>query len=352
MEESLMKLSKFEGQLPHDLVFKILERLSFKSMLKAKSVCKQWRDVVSDPSFIEAHLSKSYSLGRIRYIHGAPMMKSVGLDDQETRYEHTIPTTEFSRYVEILGSCNGLILLGDGDRSYFLWNPSTRLLRSFTGRFLFRGEFRHFALGYDSTTRAYKVVRIVRVHSHKVYDRFKAPSYEKSVYDVTSAHVYSCKTNSWKKIEHFPYVIFEDAQGVTMNGYPHWIVFWDHFVEYKDKVIVVIVYFDLVEEKFKELPKPSWLVESSSYSFGSFEGKLCFIHYTTVRQREIREIWVMEKHGESWINVSSKINIKRVILRGWSSGHPYANYSREKPFIGAQYVESLVSPYAGNDMAG
>ncbi|XP_071739503.1 F-box/kelch-repeat protein At3g06240-like [Rutidosis leptorrhynchoides] len=339
MVKSLKQCYSNVGQLPRDVVLKILESSSLKSMLKAKCVCKLWRDVVSDPLFIKAHLHKSYNLGRIRYINSAPMMQSI----------------EFSKYVQILGSCNGLILLGDGERSYFLWNPSTRLLTSFTGLYLFRGEYRHFALGYDPKTYAYKVVRIIRVSNVQSCNRFRPPPYDSKYYDVTRAHVYNCKTNIWKKIEHFPYVIFEDAQGVTMNGYPHWIVFRDHFVG-KNVIELVIIYFDLVEEKFKEMPKPCWLVESSSYSFGAFEGKLCFIHHIRVGRREIREIWVMKKHGGSWINVSSEIDIESVIMPGWSSGHPYDTYKScndsEKPFVGAQYVESLVSPYGGTDMAG
>lgn len=375
MAKSLEKSSSFKAHLSRDIVFKILERLPLKSMLQMKSVCTLWRDIISDPFFIKKHLDRSNSLCLRRYIDttpvtisvgsedlerwyehvmahiNAPRTKSVGLQEKETRYEYTIPVTNFSPNVEILGSCNGLLLLGDGDRTYYLWNPSTRLLRSFTGPYLFRGEIRNFALGYDSATSAYKAVRIVRVASDKRQlintSGFHPPPYSDFCYDATTAQFYNCKTECWKKIKDFPYIISEDARGVSMNGYPHWVMIRDHF--FQDNILeLVIVYFDLVEEKFKEIVKPTWLVYSSPFEFGVYDGQLCFIHYT---EPEI-EKWVMQKHGESWINVSSVLDIANVVLPGWSSGHTHNDSSKLEPLVGAQYVESLVSPYGGNDMVG
>lgn len=335
----------------------ILIWLPTKSLLRMKAVCSIWRDMISDPHFIKSHLDRANDIHNLclkRYINYGPTMKSFGLEDRITRYEHTIPVTKFSESVEIFGSCNGLLLLGDDDHTYYLWNPSTRLLRSFSGLSIQRKQLRNFALGYDSKTSAYKFIRIMRVNS-EMYDLstsnktgYRPRSHNDKHYDVTKAHMYNFKTGCWKMIEDLSYLIFEDAQGVTVNGAPHWVVFRDHHGE-DDVIDLVIVYFDLTEEKFIEIPKPSWLEHSSIYEFGVFEGKLCFIHHTKPRE----EIWVMQKHGEeSWINVSSVVGMTRVCLPGWSSSKNVNNLLDFNAFGGAQYVESLVSPYGGGDMIG
>ncbi|KVH97554.1 F-box associated domain, type 1 [Cynara cardunculus var. scolymus] len=307
-------------------------RLPTKSLLKMKRVCSQWRSIISDPRFIKAHLdavNDERNNHLTRYLHWPPLMRSIGLEDEDQGYEYTFPVTKFSDNAEILGSCNGLILLGDDDRTYYLWNPSTRLLRKFDGPSLFRGEFRNFGFGYDSTTSAYKVVRIVRVTSHKV--GLRPPENKKYCYDATSANVYNCKTNRWKKIEDFPYVIFENSQGVVVNGVPHWVMFRDHHGE-DDAIDLVIVYFDLAEEKFKEIPNPNWLVHSSSFEFGVLDGRLCFIHQT----KRQNEVWVMQEYGQdSWTDISSEVDIDSVCITGWKSGNTVM-YSRGPKFFDAR----------------
>lgn len=330
-----------------------------KLLLQLKSVCSLWRGIVSDRDFIKKQLDFAndvHNRHKRRYIttDEAPRIQfqSTTLEGEEPRNENTRPKKTFSPNVEILGSCNGLILLGDNISNFYLWNPSTRACSAFDGRFIFQGEYRNIALGYDSKTWAYKVVRIVRVASANGHLRkmggFRPPLYDKNFYDATTAIVYNCKTGSWNKIKDFPYVIFEDACGVTMDGFPHWVMFRNPG---QDKAIdLVIVYFDLSEETFKEICKPQWLVPSSKFEFGVFEEKLCFIHYTEPSD----EVWVMPKHGELWIKLSSEVDVAHVRLPGWSSGHigdEMKNYYR-KAFTGAMYVESLVSPLGGKQMIG
>nr|XP_043625836.1 F-box/kelch-repeat protein At3g06240-like [Erigeron canadensis] len=354
MGKSLKGSPHFDTNILFDLIFMTLVWWPVKCLLQMKSVCSIWRAKISDPLFIKAHLEKTNDLRRLRYIFHDPMkamMRSIGLKDRDSRYEHTIPITDFSNHVEILGSLNGLLLLGDGECTYHLWNPSTRLLRKFSGPYIFRGQLRNFALGYDATTCAYKVVRIVRVTSIE-YRKLKLPyrpcPYQNTYYDATRAHMYNCKTNCWKKIQDFPYVIFKDAQGITMNGYPHWVMLRDR--QGRDDVVdFVIVYFDLVEEKFMEIPKPNWLIASSKFKFGVFKGQLCFIRYANPQS----EIWVMPKHGESWIDFSSVTNIDSVLRHpGWDFRRVDDAADINKAFVGAHYVESLVSPYGGSDMVG
>ncbi|PWA83740.1 F-box associated domain, type 1 [Artemisia annua] len=324
-----------------------------KFLLRMKSVCSMWWNMVSSPLFIKNHLdiaNNVHNFHKVRYINTdeAPMIQSTTLEGKEARYENTNPKTTFSSNVEIFGSCNGLILLGDNLRTYYLWNPSTRSCREFNGPFVFKGELRNIALGYDSKTSSYKVVRILRVASCKEelskMGGLRSSFYDKKNYDATTAKVYNCKTSSWDEIKDFPYVIFEEASGVTVNGFPHWVMLKKRG---QDKVLeLVIVYFDLSEEIFKEICIPHWLVPSSKYEFGVFEEKLCFIHYT----RPSYELWVMPKHGECWIKLS--VDVTHVRLPGWSHIDYITGLFNHKAFSRAMYVESLVSPLGGKDMVG
>ncbi|GJS91313.1 F-box associated domain containing protein [Tanacetum coccineum] len=276
MEKSLKKSSDSERYLPSDILFMVLVLLPTKLLLQMRSVCKLWRDIISDCSFIKAHLDRANDIHNNslkRYMDNAVCMRSTGFEESWTRYELTIPMKQFSPSVEILASCNGLLLLGDDIECYYLWNPSTR-----------------------------------RLHGSKKYVMWRRC--DDSVYDSTTASIYNIKTEKWEMIEHFPYVVCGNAQGVTVNGAPHWVMYRDHSAN--DQVIYpVIVCFDLVEDRFKEILKPDWLDQFSEFEYGVFEEKL-------------------------------------FRLPGWCGGRPLG-YSGAMAFNEALYVESLVSPFGGDD---
>ncbi|PWA59290.1 F-box associated domain, type 1 [Artemisia annua] len=132
-------------------------------------------------------------------------------------------------------------------------------------------------------------------------------------HDSTIARVYNIKTEKWEAIEHFPYVVSGNAQSVTVNEAPHWVMYREHSAN--DQVIYpVIVCFDLVEDRFKEIFKPDWLDDVSEFEYGVFEGKLCFVRYITEQKVEV---WMMQEYGESWFNVSSLVDLASLRLPGW-----------------------------------
>lgn len=344
----MKKSSDSERYIPYEIVFMVLAMLPTKLLLQLRSVCKAWRDIISDVGFIKEHLDKANDIHNNslkRYMDDAVWMRSICLEDPGTTHQLTVPMKQFSPYVEILASYNGLLLLGDCIKCYYLWNPSTRLLKQFNGPSAYSDELRNFALGYDATTKAYKVVRIVRVTGGRFRSSQKNVMCRRvsdSVYDLTTASVYSIKTEKWDKIEHFPYVICGNAQGVTVNGAPHWVMYRDHSAN--DIVIdPVIVCFDLAEDRFKEILKPHWFDDFCEFEYGVFEGKLCFLRYIPKRKTEV---WIMQEYGESWVNITSLVKCFR--LPGWSRDQKLG-YFGAMTFNEALYVESLVSPFGGDD---
>lgn len=251
-----------------------------------------------------------------------------------------------------------------------------------------------FGLGYDPESGAYKFVRAVRVASNSNFLRHPNRN-NLNEYDATIVKVYNCKTESWRRIYDFPYLIFTTSQGVVVNGSPHWMVFRDDdSVEgIKD---FVIIYFDLIEDKFKELPTPDWLYSGSKFHFCIFGESLCLVKYVEmnpnrdprftnpVRKWEI-DVWMMRQYGiaESWTNLFSltewcteeevvaplcfrrdgkvmmeKIGQELVIYdpnyRNLSSHHhdTVLSLKTQRRLTTAAYVESLVSPHGGNDTVG
>ncbi|KAL9320907.1 hypothetical protein ACSQ67_012746 [Phaseolus vulgaris] len=93
----------------------------------------------------------------------------------------------------IVGSCNGLLCFAIKGDCALLWNPSTRVSKKSPpfGNNWRSGCFTAFGLGYDHVTEDYKVVAV-----------FYDPN---EIYSECKVKVYSMATNSWRKIQDFPY---------------------------------------------------------------------------------------------------------------------------------------------------
>ncbi|KAJ0021023.1 hypothetical protein Pint_30949 [Pistacia integerrima] len=59
--------------LPQDFQYDILTRLPTKSLLRVKSVCKQWCNLISDSNFSKLHLEKSERPGEGHDVFVQPM---------------------------------------------------------------------------------------------------------------------------------------------------------------------------------------------------------------------------------------------------------------------------------------
>ncbi|KAK3027819.1 hypothetical protein RJ639_041987 [Escallonia herrerae] len=291
------------SQLPYETIFDILSRLPVRALLQFKSVCKEWRFIISDPQFIQAHLDRAKEKNNLTLSRHTVFLKrnkvlnpaTVPFFSCQTLHYNpmqlNLPFATSCRNAEILASCDGLLVVGVGEKSLYLWNPSTRLHKEILGQYHFKEYVRLYGLGYDPSTKAYKVVRVVRVASHNSFNT--PPRYIEHHYDSTTAKFYNCKTESWTKINDFTYRVFANGQGVVVNGNPHWVV-----TRYRTARIHVIIYFDMAEETFKEVPSPSWLVEDLIFNLGVLGGLLCLVHKTDLGS----VVCLMNNYGvkESW----------------------------------------------------
>ncbi|KAJ6424213.1 hypothetical protein OIU84_025068 [Salix udensis] len=204
--------------------------------------------LISCPKFVKSHLktAREVNSNKCRLLLSTRTTQSVdfeaaseGDEDnavQEFEYPDVIrcsPTV----FIEIMGSCDGLICLQVDYEKLALWNPSTRDYKILPKPSPYHNNDFFSGLGYDSSIDDYKFV---------IPSCTTANGSEQIMVEVLTL-----KTNVWRKV-------LEICQGTTLvgtyrglfcNGAVHWL----GKQENGSKKENVIVSFDVAEERFKEV---------------------------------------------------------------------------------------------------
>ncbi|XP_059635847.1 F-box/kelch-repeat protein At3g06240-like [Cornus florida] len=277
--------------LPYDLMMDILSRLSVECIVRFKCVSKPWRTMFADPQFVKLHLTRStnFKLVFTSSFHSLDPMRSLFVlscgdmvdaasawDDGEVGGIHISDPQET---VRISSSCRGLVLC-DTCHGIYLVNPSTKEVIRLPYSPFSKTHYASRGLGYDASLDDYKVVQI------------SPPSPNDGGEIITS--LYSLKSNSWRKIQEFPYWIKFSHSGVFLNGNLHWF-------NYDRKKMVS---FSLADEKYGDVPLPDVnnILETSLINpglIGVVGGCLYFVSKTNWRGITF---WVMKEYNvrESW----------------------------------------------------
>ncbi|KAF2293501.1 hypothetical protein GH714_002291 [Hevea brasiliensis] len=160
------------------------------------------------------------------------------------------PFKGVKRFVNIVGSCNGVFCLSDDvygkyAEKAFLWNPSVRKIVNIPCPNLRLTHmdpiYPHLGLAF-LTTDDYKLVRIV--YSHFIFDEIR-PFVE----------IYSLRSRGWRKVKKdLKYFITARSTSAFLNGACHWVATKrGNGPGVRD----VIVSFSLGEEVFGEMEKKS-----------------------------------------------------------------------------------------------
>ncbi|KAK9669614.1 hypothetical protein RND81_13G143600 [Saponaria officinalis] len=97
--------------------------------------------------------------------------------------------------------------------------------------------------------------------------------------------------------------LFKGEIGKVICGVPHWVV---QFYDWENPFVKTdILYFDLNEEVFKEIDRPSRCVEKTMLGLAAMNGENelgCVVHDVVSSNVEL---WVMKEYGkiESWTNL-------------------------------------------------
>jgi len=305
------KQSPPSATLPDEVFTEILSRLPVKSLIQMKSLCKSWKTLISNPSFIKIHLNQSLSSQNpysylLHFNISTDKCIFIPFPVNHLLENHNITIRKYPYYrlkddkdcCAVVGSCNGLVCLNgstyDEDKAVMwlrLWNPATRTISDKLG-FLYASDriwrFWDFVFGYDNSTNTYKVV---------AFD-----------YDGVDGEVkvFSFGDNVWRNIQNLPVaarrLTFLDSRihgGVHFSSTVNWVTTVSN-----DNYQVLIFSLDLGTETYTQLlPPPGYekvahVVPSVCVLMNSF----CFYHDY---EGTYFVIWKMEEFGneKSWSQI-------------------------------------------------
>uniref|UniRef100_A0A5B6ZDP7 F-box domain-containing protein n=1 Tax=Davidia involucrata TaxID=16924 RepID=A0A5B6ZDP7_DAVIN len=293
-----------------DVLIDILTRLPIKTLMQCACVCKSWYSLLTNPSFITAHLDRS-TVPDNKSDDDLLLVRSYSEDRNEEQYSVYFDNETFDEYAKlefplkssrkcyfrIVGSCNGLMCLSDDQFGYaetlFLWNPSIRktlALPSVRVGFKSHGPFMHaIGFGFDPLTNDYKVVRIVYL------DCVEIPP---------EVDIFTLRTGTWRNISHLglPYLIQERAPQACLNGATHWIA---SDLEMMRGVSNLIVSFNMSDEVFGEILLPDSMAHDTwlrGVRVAKFQESLSVIQRKVSSGEVSYCIWMMKEYGvaDSW----------------------------------------------------
>ena len=112
--------------IPEDTTFEILSRLPIKSLLRFSCISKRWRSLVSSITTQKIKKSKILALSYMKL--DVLTFHSIDENGDVKRVCKPWKKRSSHKYLKLLGSCNGLLLL-QIDNDLFLWNPLTSFFK-------------------------------------------------------------------------------------------------------------------------------------------------------------------------------------------------------------------------------
>ncbi|XP_071689964.1 F-box/kelch-repeat protein At3g06240-like [Rutidosis leptorrhynchoides] len=257
-----------------DVVEEIVTRLDVEDVVRCKSVCKSWYNLISSNYFVKAHLNRSYINNNRE--HGYLRIR--------IHWHFNVFSNGILPDCIMAGSCNGLVCISPKPGELLVTNPSTREVRKLP-MLPYKIGINVWGFGYDSLTDDYKVV--VGFNEFKHHMRFQ---------------VFSLKSNKWKFVGDCDYLTYNTYNtkhricGFLYDGALH------RFMDDTKNKKTIILSFDLSLEKFKEIPLPNdtkYVCDDyRGNRLGMFEERLCILRYNDIYAKSCKK-WVMNNYN-SW----------------------------------------------------
>ncbi|XP_050914396.1 F-box protein CPR1-like [Lathyrus oleraceus] len=299
-------MSKKSVHLPEELIIEILLRLTVKTLLRCKCVCKSWLSLISNPNFATSHFQLAASpTNKLVCLGNNSETLSIdfnaSLNDESSYASLSYDFLPGGSCPDIVGSCRGFIFL-DAYTNFYLWNPSTRvhtkiptspitnLPDSYINTYL-------YGFAYDRSTDDYSIV--LGSCDSRAFD-YRVPC-------SICFEIFSLRPNKWKHIELEAYLIiyfrYHSNTGLLLNDSIHWMVH-NYDETLTDDIIEVIIAFDLKESKMSKIALPYGFDskdDSSNHDLLVFGG---LISASIVEMHTIK-IWVMKKYAvhSSWTKI-------------------------------------------------
>ncbi|GAA0170728.1 hypothetical protein LIER_24927 [Lithospermum erythrorhizon] len=281
---------------PEDIILQILLSLPVKSLLRFRSVCKSFLNLISHPHFILNYRNKVLikSENQPNYIvSGQGCVYELNVNGVN---ELRVPC---DRVTNVVGVCNGIVCL-ESNSSVILWNPATRAFKeSYCPELnvimpLVEGtEDRvcigrsSYGFGLDANGADYICLA--------VYCR----RWDLTLHSVV--RVYSSRTDSWKVLEgDFCFQMTEYKNCAVVKGVPYWTAIVRK-LEDDEELSEVFLWFDARHEVFMvvEYPEVAFKRGNRAY-FMECDDRLVSLTYCPGEQcDQLVDVWVLDD-GECW----------------------------------------------------
>ncbi|KEH32810.1 F-box protein interaction domain protein [Medicago truncatula] len=279
--------------LPFDLVAEILCRLPVKLLVQLRCLCKSFNTLISDPKFAKKHLQMSTKRNRLMlrstnnlgklFLYDSPIQSIFStsrVKQTQLNYPNRLMNSHSCAY-----SCDGIVCIAktNFNSCAVLWNPSIQKfkilppLETSPNR---RAYISLYSFGYDHFIRNYKTVVISFVTDNS----FRAGKYE--------VRVLALGTDSWRRIQDFPYLNTSSKPGVFMSSTVNWLT--------HDNLRILIVSLDLENESYQNLWTPVLPRTriANNHDLGVLKDCLCIFANCDM----FWDVWVMKEYGntDSW----------------------------------------------------
>ncbi|XP_058214499.1 F-box/kelch-repeat protein At3g23880-like [Rhododendron vialii] len=358
MASSQSTVARTTFHLPFEITIVILSRLPVKSLLRFKSVCKNWYDLIKTHDFVAKHLQTQSTINRTSLLvtgynretetHQMSLLFNDGLINGPINLDFApflngrINKYTGMNYFYIVGICNGLVCIHFSPDLYplILCNPSTGQFREIpNSKWVWPDEMDFnvygetvkrvsFGFGFHPSANDYKLIRIVLYFSYAGEPVIEADLYVMSTdtwreIHVDKVSVFFGEMNNFGRFTSYVQ-IGESSASAVING----VFYWPAFVIPSDEVIVMS--FNMGDEVFRKIRTPVFLGRGFNetiwrftkltyqkiWQFTELKDKLALVIHSNER---CLDVWVLNEDQKSWTNqfkVGSFPRISRYVRYG------------------------------------
>ncbi|TKY73015.1 F-box/kelch-repeat protein [Spatholobus suberectus] len=216
--------------LPKELLIEVFLRLSVKSLVHLKCVCKEWRTIISDSQFTKTHYNRAPPRKKVLFIAPSVLQfltvdVNTSLDSDSTSAVLQVDLLRFHpRFsIKIMGSCRGFLLLEIYGNLY-VWNPSTNYSIKFdSSPPILSTEVGHEfslmfnGLGYDPCSNDF-LVMLIFVNKFDSLNRMQ-------IFSITSNLWKDTKSTYLLSHTHCSISVQNESMGLLFKDAIHWVVF-------------------------------------------------------------------------------------------------------------------------------
>ncbi|CAN6873182.1 unnamed protein product [Brassica oleracea] len=272
-----------------DVVEEILVRLPLKSILRFKTVSREWRSLMESRRFADRRMSVPKNR-KFLAVGNQAQSRFQGDEEIEMVYLECDEATRPSL------TCDGLVCIPEPNWVSVL-NPSTGEFNRFcSGPFHYENDMStevwwsefniNSAMGFgkDEVTGKYKVVSMLFDHNH---------------YQILDVDI-----GQWRKLVPPPYKVETRRKSACVKGSIYWS---DFFCKYK------ILALDLHTEEFRDVQVLPPSLHSGEARIVNLDDRLAIADICMMKPGWNLEIWIMDAQEETWSMTYSITLAHRVI---------------------------------------